>query len=61
MGYEDPMQRVNSQISLYPLHENRKIESRVRKIHRQISGEVENLERTKDGTNKIRDMSKMPN
>ena len=55
------MQRVNYQISLYPPHENRKIERRVRKIHHEISGELGNLERTKDGTNKMKDMSKRPN
>ena len=54
------MQRVNYQISLYLPHENRKIERRVRKRHQEI-GEVRNLERTKDGSNKIRDMSKIPN
>ena len=54
------MQRVNYLISLYHLHENRKTE-RVRKRHQQISGEVENLERTKDSTNKMRNMSKRPN
>ena len=54
------MQRVNYQISLYPPHENRKIE-RVRKIHQQISGEVGNLEIKKDSTNKMRDMSKRHN
>ena len=55
------MQRVNYQISLYPPHENRKIERRVRKRHQKISGEVGNLERTKDGTNHRRDMFKGPN
>ena len=55
------MQRVNYQISLYPPHENRKIERRVRKRHQKISGEVGNLEITKDGTNKMRDMSEKPN
>ena len=54
------MQRVNYQISLCPLLENRKIERRVRKIQ-QISGKVGNLERTKDGTNKTREKSKRPN
>ena len=53
------MLRVNYQISLYPQHENKQIERRVRKRHQQIS-EVGNLERTKNGTNKIRDMSKRP-
>ena len=53
------MQRVNYQFSLYPPLENRKIE-RVRKRHQKICG-VGNLERTKDGTNKVRDMSKRPN
>ena len=43
-----------------PMHENRKIERRVRKRHQEIS-EVENLERTKNGTNKMRDMSIRPN
>ena len=53
----DPMQRVNYQISLYPPHENRKIERSVRKRHQQIGEEVRNLERRKDGKNKMRDMS----
>ena len=44
------MQRVNYRISLYPSHKNRKIEI--------IVG---NIERTNDGTNKMRDMSKRPN
>ena len=44
------MQRVNSQISLYPPHENKKLIS-----------EVRNREGTKDGTNKMRDMSIRPN
>ena len=52
------MQRINYQISLYPPHENTKIERKVKKRHQEISGEVGNLERTKDGTNKMRDMSK---
>ena len=56
----DPMQRVNYQISLYPPHENKKIERRARKRHQQISG-VGNMKRTKDGTNKMRDMSKRSN
>ena len=47
------MQSVNYQISLYPPHENRMIERRVRKRLQQISGEVGDLERTKDGTNKM--------
>ena len=55
------MQRVNYQISLYPPHENRKIERRVRKRYQEISGEVGNLERTKGGTNKMRDMFNRPN
>ena len=46
---------IQVKISLYPPDENRKIERRVRK---NISGEVGNVERTKDGTNKMRDMSK---
>ena len=46
--------------SLYPLHENRKMEGIVRERHQEISGEVGNQERTKDGTNKMRDMSKGP-
>ena len=54
------MQRVTGKISFYPVHENRKIE-RVRKRHRKISGEVGNLERAKDGTNKMRDMFKRTN
>ena len=60
IGNWGPMQRVNYQISLYSPHENRKVERRVRKRHQQISG-VGNLEGTKDGTNKMRDMSKRPN
>ena len=55
------MQRVKYQISLYPQLENRKIERTVRKRHQKISLEVGNLERTKDGTNKMKDMSKRPN
>ena len=53
------MQRVNYQIALYPPHENREIEG-VRKTSADqwIS---EKSERTKDGTNKMRDMSKRPN
>ena len=43
------MQRVNYQISLYFQHENRNIER------------VGNLERTKDGMNKMREMSKRGN
>ena len=54
------MQRDKYQISLYPLHENRKIERRVGKRHQEIKGEVGNLERTNDGANKMRDMSKRP-
>ena len=54
------MQRVNNQISLYPLHENRNFGRKERKSHPQIS-EVGNLEGTKDGTNKMRDMSNRPN
>ena len=46
------MQRVSYQILLYPPHENRNIESRARQIHQKISGKVENLKRTIDGTNK---------
>ena len=59
IGNGDPMKRVNYQISVYPPHENRKIE-RERNRH-QISGGVRNLDKTKDGTNKMRDMSKRPN
>ena len=59
IGNGDSMQRVNYQISMFSLHENRKIK-RVRKRH-EISGEVRNLERTKDDTNKMRDMSKRHN
>ena len=55
------MQRVIYQISLHPPHENEKIERRVGNRHQQISGEVGNLERTKDVTNKMRDMSKRSN
>ena len=58
IGNWDLMQRV--QISLHPPHENRKIERRARKRHQKISGEVGNLEITKDGTNKM-NMSKRPN
>ena len=47
--------------SLYPPHENRNMEARVRERHLMISEEVGNLERTKDGTNKMRDISKRPN
>ena len=36
-GNGDPMQSVNYQISLYPRHENKKIERRVRKRHQKIS------------------------
>ena len=54
------MQRVNYQISLYPPHGNKKTERRVRKRHQKLSG-VGNLERTKDGTNKMRGMSERPN
>ena len=43
IGNGDPMQRVNYQISLYPPHEERKVERRVRKIHQELSGEVGNL------------------
>ena len=45
------MQRVIYQISLKD----------EREIHQKIGGEVGNLERTNDGTNKMRDMSKRPN
>ena len=55
------MQRVNYQILLYSQHEKRNIKIRVRKQHQKISGEVGNLKRTKDGTNKMRDISKRPN
>ena len=48
IGYGDSMQRVNYQISLYSPYENKKIERRVRKRHQKISGEVGNLERTKN-------------
>ena len=62
MGNGDHMQRVNYLIhdSLYSSHENSKIERRVRERD-QISGEVGNLERAIDATNKLRDMFKMPN
>ena len=53
------MRMVNYQISLDPPYENRKDKRRARK--RQINGEVGNIERTKDGTNRMKDMSKMPN
>ena len=36
------------------------IEKRVRKRHEQISEEVGNVERTKDGTNKMRDILRQP-
>ena len=49
IGNRDPIQRVNYQISLYPPYEKEKIGKRVRKRHQEISGEVGNLERTKDG------------
>ena len=55
------MQKVNYQISFYPPYKNRRIERRVRKRHQEISGEVGNLERTKDGTNETRDMFNRPN
>ena len=47
--------------SLYTPYENRKMKGRMRERHQMISGEVGNLERTIDGTNEIRDMSKKPN
>ena len=34
---------------------------RVIKIYQKVSGEVRNPERTKDGSNKMRDMFKGPN
>ena len=37
------------------------LEGRVREKHQKISREVGNLERTIDGTNKMRDISKRPN
>ena len=37
------------------------MEGRVRERHQEISGEIGNLERTKDDTNKIKDMSKRLN
>ena len=43
--------------SLYPPHENTMIEISVRKRH-QINEEVGNLERPKDGSNKMRDKTK---
>ena len=46
--------------SLDLLHENRKMEGRVAEIYQKISG-VGILERTMNGTNKIRDMSKRSN
>ena len=61
IGNGGPMQRVNYQISLHPPQENRNIERRVREKHQKISGEIVNLEGTKDVTNKMRDMSKRPN
>ena len=54
------MQNVNHlPDSLYPPHENRKVEGRVR--HQEISGEVGNPERMIDGTYKKRDMCEKPN
>ena len=50
------MQRVKYQMSL-----SLRTERRVRERHQKISGEVGNIERTKDGPNKTRDMSKRPN
>ena len=54
---------ANGQIphSLYPPHENINMERRLRERHQKISGEVGDLEKTKDGTNKMRDMSERPN
>ena len=46
--------------SLYPPHENSKTEEKIKERHQNISGEVRNLERTVDGTNKMRDMSIRP-
>ena len=37
IGDGDPMRRVNFQIRLYPPHENRKIERRLRGRHHKIS------------------------
>ena len=54
------MQMVNYQIYLYPQHEDKRIERIVREIYQKIS-RIGNLERTKDGTNETRDMSKKPN
>ena len=47
--------------SLYPPHENRKIEIRVRERHPKLTEKVGSPERTIDGTNKMSDMSKSPN
>ena len=46
--------------SLYPPHDNREMEGRVREKYQKISGEIENLERTIDRAKNIRDMSKRP-
>ena len=54
------MQRSTTNFTVPP-HEKRKMEERVRKRHQKISREVGNLEKTKDGTNKMRDMSERPN
>ena len=56
------MQRVNYQISLYPLHKNRKIERRVRKnIRRSVEMFSKSKKKAKDGRNKMRAMSKRLN
>ena len=47
--------------SLYPPHENRKMERRVREKHQKIREAVEDLEGAKDGTNKMSNISKRPN
>ena len=56
MGNEDPIQSQPTH-SLYSLNENRK----KRKKKTKINGEIGNLERTKDGTNKMRNMPKRLN
>ena len=60
-GNEDPMQRVNYLIHCTLRMRTERRKGRVRERHQKISGEVGNMERTKDGTNKMRDMSERPN
>ena len=47
--------------SLYSPRENSKMKGTLRERHQNISGEAGDLERTIDGTNKMRDMSERPN